>query len=159
MHRCLFLTTLLFALLSWLPAQEASAQLRGVRYCEVIAAYLVEGEIVADVWNSLSAGDPCLLAEWEALDPVAIQQDLGALVIALNGPRFWTLDFITSTSTQDGPIRQFGGISMRLAATVRPGGTLGLSPYTPNSVSRDTQFIFRKGQEVYELIAPTTPSM
>jgi len=134
------------------PSREASAQLRGVRYCEVIAAYLRDGALVADVWNSLPAGDPCLAEEWEALDAEAIRSELGAVAVVLNGPRFWVLDLILS-AIPPGELHAFGEVDMRLSATVTfPGG--GDEPYTEHSVTRDTQFLFRAGGEVYELVDP-----
>ncbi len=134
-------------------AQEPSAQLRGLRYCEVLGVYLRDGALEADVWNTTSALDDCPQDEWDALDPVAIAQDLGAIIALLNGPRFWLLDFAFSLNPL-GPVRTFGAINMRLSATVDipPGGTN--VPYSRRSVDRDTQFLFRSGQEVYELIDP-----
>ncbi len=134
-------------------ASDAHAQFRGVRYCEVLAVYQRGGVLEADVWNSLPAGDPCRPEEWDALDPVAIRQELGAVAVVLNGLRFWTLDFLASPMAP-GPLRTFGDIDMRLSATVVvPEGGVAM-PYTRNSVRRDTQFLFRAGQEVYELIDP-----
>ena len=132
-------------------AQEASAQLRGLRYCEVLAVHLRGGGLVADVWNS-TGFNLCPQAEWEALDPALIRQDLGALIVILNGPRFWMLDFIVATPSSQ--VMTFGTLSMRLGGTllVPPGGPP--SPYTGNSVNRDTQFIFFAGSEVYELVDP-----
>lgn len=140
-------------LLAVAVAGDARAQLRGLRYCEVLALHMRGGALEVDVWNSLAAGDPCLPAAWDALDPVAIQQELGAVAIVLNGLRFWVLDFITSANLP-GPLHTFGDIDMRLAATVSvPSGGIAM-PYSGNSVNRDTQFLFRAGQEVYELIDP-----
>lgn len=145
-----FVATLLLGLAA---ASDAAAQLRGVRYCEVIAVHQRDGVLEADVWNSLAAGDPCLPEEWSALDPVAIREDLGAFAVVLNGLRFWVLDFITS-AIAPGPLHTFGDIDMRLSATLEvPAGGVAM-PYSGNTVRRDTQFLFRAGQEVYELIDP-----
>jgi hypothetical protein len=132
-------------------AQEASAQLRGVRYCEVLGVYLRNGAFEADVWNT-TGFNLCPQAEWEALDPLAIRQQLGALLVGLNGPRFWMLDFIVATPS--GEVMTFGTLTMRLAATVGVSPSGPAMPYTGNSVDRDTEFIFFAGSEVYELVDP-----
>jgi len=144
----------ILAFLAIAAAGDAQAQLRGVRYCEVLAVHQRDGELVADVWASLTAGDPCLPEHWAALDPVAIQQDLGALAIVMNGLRFWTLDFIAGSALEPPQFHTFGDINMRLTATVEVPAGAATAPYTPNSVNRDTQFLFQAGQEVHELIDP-----
>ncbi len=60
--------------------------LRGVRYCEVLAV-TNEGSLRADVYGTQGLSD-CPLARWEALDPGTIQDELGAIAIVMNGPRF-----------------------------------------------------------------------
>ena len=135
-------------------APEASAQLRGIRYCEVLPVYFVGGALIADVWNTVGL-NLCPQADFEALDPAAIAQDLGAITAILNGPRHWTLDFIVGNGNPSNEVMTFGNLEMRLGATVEV--PLGGPPpaYSENSVNRDTQFFFFSGSEVYELIDPT----
>jgi hypothetical protein len=132
-------------------AQEASAQLRGIRYCEVLPVYSVGGALVADVWNT-TGFNLCPQADFDALDPVSIAQDLGALIAILNGPRYWVLDFIVGTPSNE--VMTFGNLTMRLAATLDVPAGGPAPPYTDNSVNRDTEFIFFAGSEVYELVDP-----
>ncbi len=147
------LPALLPALLMTSPAAEA--QLRGIRYCEVLAVYARDGALQADVWNSLSAGNLCPQEQWELLDADTIRGELGALNVGLNGPRHWILDFISGSEEQTtGELRDFGGIAMRLVATVDIASAGGTGAYTNNSVNRDTQFLFRDGREIYELTDP-----
>ena len=151
--RLALLPVLLPALLITSPAAEA--QLRGIRYCEVLAAYARDGALQADVWNSLSAGNLCPQEQWELLDADTIRGELGALNVGLNGPRYWLLDLVVgSAATTTGELRDFGGIGMRLVATVDIASAGGTGAYTNNSVNRDTQFLFRDGQEIYELTDP-----
>jgi hypothetical protein len=133
-------------------AQEASAQLRGIRYCEVLPVYLVDGALVAEVWNTTGL-NLCPQADFDALDPVAIAQDLGALTAILNGPRFWILDFVVATPSNE--LMMFGNLTMRLAATLDVPAGGPAPPYNENSVNRDTKFLFFAGSEVYELVDPT----
>lgn len=127
------------------------SSLRGVRYCEVIAV-ANNGAFRADVYGTQGLSD-CPLSQWEALDPDSIQEELGALAILMNGPRFWLIDRATAFS-EIGESRFFGQLEMRLLATVALSpGDLSESPYQERSVVRDTKFGFVAGSEVYELIA------
>jgi hypothetical protein len=134
-------------------AEQSSAQLRGLRYCEVLPIYIRAGAPVAEVWNT-TGFNLCPQAEWDALDPVAIAQDLGALTAILNGPRFWMLDFIVAANPSN-QVMTFGNLTMRLAATLDVPLAGPAPPYTGNSVNRETEFIFFAGSEVYELVDPT----
>jgi hypothetical protein len=126
--------------------------IRGVRYCEVIAV-TNEGGLHADVYGTQGLSD-CPLSQWEALDPDAIQEELNALQILMNGPRFWLIDSVT-TFSELGEIRFLGELQMRLLASVALSpGELNQGPYQERSVVRDTEFLFVAGSEVYELIAP-----
>jgi hypothetical protein len=129
-----------------------SLSIRGVRYCEVLAVKN-EGGLSADVYGTQGLSD-CPLSQWEALDPDAIQQELGALAIVMNGPRFWLIDTVTAFS-ELGEARFFGELEMRLIASVALSpGELSQDPYQERRVVRDTEFVFVAGSEVYELIAP-----
>ncbi|MBT8451340.1 MAG: hypothetical protein KJO40_05160 [Deltaproteobacteria bacterium] len=126
--------------------------LRGVRYCEIISV-TNDGGLSADVYGTQGLSE-CPAEQWEALDPEAIQEELGALAIVMNGPRYWLIDAVTSFS-EIGESRFFGELEMRLIASiVLSPGDLSQDPYTERSVVRDTEFVFDAGNEVYELIAP-----
>ncbi len=133
-------------------APEQATGLRGQRYCEVIAVQS-DGGLRADVYNTGSFGN-CPQDQWDALDPEAIQDDLGALFILMNGPRFWLIDSVTLFS-ETGERRFFGEIEMQLVASVEvPASGVSQEPYQERSVNRDTEFVFEAGSEVYELFAP-----
>ena len=126
--------------------------LRGVRYCEVLAV-TSEGGFRADVYGTQGLSE-CPASEWEALEPEAIREELNALQVVMNGPRFWLIDSVTSFS-EPGETRLFGGLQMRLIASVQLSPSdLNQSPYQERSVVRDTEFVFAAGNEIYELIAP-----
>jgi hypothetical protein len=132
------------------PSEPAS--LRGVRYCEVLAV-TNEGGLRADVYGTQGLSD-CPLSQWEALDPGAIQEELGAIAIVMNGPRFWLIDSVMLFS-ELGETRFFGELEMRLIASVQLSpGDLSQDPYQERSVVRDTEFVFVAEREVYELVAP-----
>lgn len=125
--------------------------LRGVRYCEVILARLGDGGITADVYNTLGLS-ACPQAAWDALDPVAIAADEGALRAVLNGPRYWLFDRFVSSELLDPTVRTFGCLPMRLAGRVMVSAPA--MPYQPIMVRRDTTFLFAAGSTVFELVDP-----
>lgn len=76
----------------------------------------------------------------------------------MNGIRFWVLDAIEAQLSPGLPvIENFGGITMRLAASVdlAPGPALNVAaPYEGNFVSRNTVWHYVAGRQVYELEKP-----
>lgn len=139
-----------------LPAPE-TGPLFNFRYCEVLLFYPGSIGLRADVYNSMPLST-CPQDQWNALDAEQIAGDYGALMAGLNGIRFWVLDLIESEITPGPPvIETFGGIPMRLAASVEvaPGAEIGeAAPYQINRVSRDTVFHYVAGRQVYELEDP-----
>ena len=133
-------------------AANELTSLRGVRYCEVLAV-VNDGGFRADVYGTQGLNE-CPPSQWEALDPEEIREDLDALSVLMNGLRFWLIDSVTSFS-EPGEIQFFGELEMRLLASVALStGDLTQGAYQERSVSRDTEFVFVAGSEVYELIAP-----
>lgn len=128
--------------------------LRGVRYCEVLLLTNDAGNFRADVWNTLGMND-CPQADWEALDAEAIGTERGALAAILNGPRYWTLDSITSDIRAGAAETTFGALGMFRAAVIDFGPDLpSQTPYTERSIVRETVFGFDADTEVYELVTP-----
>jgi hypothetical protein len=114
-----------------------------------------------DVYNSLGL-NLCPQEQWEMLDSEAIAQEYSARSAFLNGPRFWVLDSIVSStpSPAQAVSALFGDIEMRLvAALVAPVERLeesanGETNYRVAKVSRDTVFSFVAGRQLYELYEP-----
>ncbi len=137
---------------------SAPAPTRNVRYCEVVSTYRRGLTLRTEIWNTLGLND-CPAEEWEALDAAALQSELGAVNVRLNGPRYWVLDEITAVGglTAAGDETTFGTIGMRLRAVLetRIGGDLvGDHLYTPNTVQRDTRYVFYAGDYIYTLTDP-----
>jgi uncharacterized protein (DUF1330 family) len=138
-----------------LPAPETGF-LFNYRYCEVLLALPIPDSLRADVYNSIPLSD-CPQETWDALDADQIAMDYGADTASLNGIRYWVLDLIESNVPLGPPvIENFGGIPMRLAASVEVGEVIDgeASPYVANRVSRDTVFHYVAGRQVYELEDP-----
>ena len=134
-------------------AHPDMAHLRGVRYCEVLVLHHGDEGFSADVWNTMGMSD-CPPEEWTKLDAKQIAKDRGAVAAVLNGPRFWTLDSITTDLRKGAEETSFGSIGMFKAATLDLGDDPSATPYTERKVARDTVFGFDAGSEVYELVAP-----
>jgi hypothetical protein len=137
------------------PATERLvSDMRGVRYGEVIAAFLRDAGFEAEVYGTQMLND-CPQAQWDALDPASIAAELGALAVKLNGPRYWMIDGIGQKVAVMEPIlRDFGGITMRRIASINLGDTPSVSPYSEVHVNRGAVFFFDAGSPVYELVDP-----
>jgi hypothetical protein len=127
--------------------------LRGVRYCEVLLARVVDARLNADVWNTYGLND-CPQEEWASLDAAAIKAEHAVLAAILNGPRYFLMDAIEKMPSE----RQettFGALAMLLVATVDIGPIPpNLGPYIDRHVARSAAFEFSEGAEVYELVDP-----
>lgn len=140
-----------------LPAPQ-SGPLFNFRYCEVLLFDSGGGaDLRADVYNSMPLSD-CPQNLWDALDAEQIASDFSARSATLNGIRFWVLDAIEVQLPPGLPvIENFGGITMRLAASVdlAPGSALNAAAtYEGNFVSRNTVWHYVAGRQVYELENP-----
>lgn len=133
---------------------DAAVSIRGARYCEVLPVFVESDQVEVQVWGTQGLSD-CPAEAWTALDASAIQQELGALMVVMNGPRHWVLDDVVAFALPTAEHRRFGDLELRLLATLHfPVSQLGNAPYTPRTVARDTEFTFFAGSEVYELVGP-----
>jgi len=127
---------------------------RGVRYGEVIAAFERDGRFEAEVFGTQFLND-CPQDLWDGLDATAIAEEMGALMVKLNGPRYWVLDGMgVKVNAREPVLREFNGLLMRRLAVIDLGDHPGTSPYTDNHVDRGAVFFFDAGKSVYELVNP-----
>ena len=125
---------------------------RGTRYGEVLAAYLSDEGIQAHVYGTQMIND-CPQELWDKLDAEAIKDELDAVLVKLNGPRYWVLDGLGSKAQPIEPVvRDFGGIMMRRIAVVNLGADPTQTPYSDRHVDRRAVFFFDAGKRVYELV-------
>jgi len=130
------------------------SDMRGVRYGEVLAVYLREGGLEAEVFGTQMLND-CPQALWETLDAAAIAEEMGAVAVKLNGPRYWMLDGLgQKVAVVDPVLRDFNGLTMRRIATVDLGGDPSTRPYVERYVNRGAVFFFDAGAPVHELVNP-----
>ena len=136
------------------PEVDAAVSIRGARYCEVLPVFIQGDQVEVQVWGTQGLSD-CPEPAWTALDPAAIQQQLGAFRVVMNGPRRWVLDSVVAFALPSAERRMFGALEMRLLATLQfPIDQLNMAAYLPRTVARDTAFTFFAGSEIYELVAP-----
>ena len=135
------------------PARLIS-EMRGVRYGEVLAVYAVESGFQAEVYGTQMLND-CPQELWETLDATAIAEELGAVVVKLNGPRHWMLDGLGQKVAVVEPVfHDFNGLTMRRIATVDLGDHPATQPYVERHVNRGAVFFFDAGSPVHELVNP-----
>ena len=128
--------------------------MRGIRYGEVLAMYLRDTGLEAEVYGTQMLND-CPQELWETLDADAIAKDMGAVFVKLNGPRYWLLDGLGSKVAVVDPVyKDFNGIQMRRIATIPIGADFAAGPYTVRNVNRGAVFFFDAGKTVYELVDP-----
>ena len=134
--------------------QKLIGDMRGVRYGEVLAVYLRENGLEAEVFGTQLIND-CPQELWETLDAPTIAAEMEAIMVKLNGPRYWTLDgFGTKLQPMEPIMRDFNGIMMRRIAVVELGPEPKLGPYNEMKVNRQAIFFFDAGQTVHELVNP-----
>ena len=134
--------------------QRLIDHLRGVRYGEVLAMFLRDTGLEAEVYGTQMLND-CPQELWETLDADEIAKDMGAVFAKLNGPRYWVLDGLGSKVAVIEPVfKDFNGIQMRRIATIPIGADFAAGPYTIRNVNRGAVFFFDAGKTVYELVDP-----
>jgi len=134
--------------------QRLIDHMRGVRYGEVLAVFLRDTGLEAEVYGTQMLND-CPQDLWETLNADAITKDMGAVFTKLNGPRYWQLDGLGSKVAVVDPVfRNFNGIQMRRIATIPMGADFAAGPYVMRNVNRGAVFFFDAGKTVYELVDP-----
>ena len=134
--------------------QRLIDHMRGVRYGEVLAMFLRDTGLEAEVYGTQMLND-CPQELWETLNADEIAKDMGAVFAKLNGPRYWLLDGLGSKVAVVDPVfKDFNGIQMRRIATIPIGADFAAGPYTVRNVNRGAVFFFDAGKTVYELVDP-----
>lgn len=134
--------------------QRLIDHMRGVRYGEVLAVFLRDTGLEAEVYGTQMLND-CPQELWETLNAEEIAKDLGAVFIKLNGPRYWVLDGLGSKVAVVDPVfKDFNGIKMRRIATIPLGADFAAGAYVVRNVNRGAVFFWDAGKTVYELVDP-----
>jgi hypothetical protein len=127
------------------------ADMRDLRYCEVLLVSLSDSQPIASVYNTYPLNE-CPEGKWAELDPKALATQFGATVAMLNGPRHWMINSVEKIGTASNEKADFGGIEMYKQATVPIGSLVDQArSYSPYSVSRSAIFTYYAGTEIFEL--------
>jgi hypothetical protein len=130
------------------------SDMRGVRYGEVLAVFSRDDGFEAEVYGTQMLND-CPQELWETLDAATIAEEMGAVMVKLNGPRYWMLDGLgTKVAVVEPVLRDFNGLTMRRIATVALGDAPASVPYVERHVNRGAVFFFDAGRPVHELVDP-----
>lgn len=138
--------------------QKSVSNLSNQRYCEVLVGKRSWLNLEVKVFNTQGL-NLCPEIQWKTLTKESIEKTFDASFVLLNGPRYWTMDEIQAAGDTVNNIKEsFGGIEMNLRATVQVSlftQLMGSKQYSPNEVTRTTNFIYRAGSAVYELTSPS----
>ncbi len=132
--------------------------LRGKQYFEIFTAYRIFNKFKIGVYNNINRL-PIPIAESDTFDPEALKKEIGAKAIMFNGPRFWVLDSIRGY--YKGEPMTFYGYVFDLVATFENKISEAKVQakerklYTEHTVGRFTDFLFKKGEKIYELVSDT----
>ena len=134
--------------------QRLIDNMRGVRYGEVLAMFLRDTGLEAEVYGTQMLND-CPQEQWQTLDADAIAKEMGAVFAKLNGPRHWLLDGLgTKVAVIEPVFRDFNGITMRRIAVVNLGADYAPGSYVERKINRGAVFFWDAGKKVYELVNP-----
>jgi hypothetical protein len=128
---------------------------RNARYCEIIPVVRDGLHLVATVYNTLGHND-CPAKIWEAITEDAMKQRFGALMVLMNGPRYFIMDEITASgASASGKNIDINGMELTERASI----DLGLfdllhRPYRETTIDRDTVYRFKAGSPVFLLEGP-----
>ncbi|MEM8892215.1 MAG: haloalkane dehalogenase, partial [Bacteroidota bacterium] len=131
------------------------ADMRNFRYGEVIPTFDCGGDLITEVYVTMSFND-CPEDQWYMLNADDLESQLGAVNINLNGPRHWLVNQSEQNSNSGGGVNQkistFGSLQMQLRAQI--SGVIDDNPYGENPVERFTTYTFQAGNEIYKLVNP-----
>jgi hypothetical protein len=127
--------------------------LHDARYCEVLELKGFPPDAQVVVWNTVGLNE-CPAEQWTALDAGALAAEHGDTIVLLNGPRYFLMDSVTATPSASQ--QTFGGLAMRLVATIaiHSAADLAQTPYAERTIDRDNKWRWKKGRRVFELLAP-----
>ena len=128
-------------------------KVRNERYCEILLANGSRSQVTIEVYNTSGLND-CPENQWQAFKPNAVAKEFHARKAIMNGPGYFMMDTISERGS--GQVQSFAGLQMRKVATfqMKPTGRKPSPPYTEQAIDRDTDYLFDKGEPVYELVAP-----
>lgn len=129
---------------------------RSKPYYEIFTAYRIFNKFKIGVYNNIKRL-PIPVSESDKFEPETLKKELGAAMVMFNGPRFWVLDSIRGYYT--GEPMKFYGYEFDLVATIENKisdlkvQAKERKPYVEQTIGRYTDFIFNKGEKIFELVS------
>ena len=137
--------------------EKSVSNLRNQRYCEVLVGKRDWLKLEVKVFNTQGL-NLCPEAQWKDLTKESVIKNFDASFVLLNGPRYWIMDEIQAAGNTVNDIKaSFGGIEMNLRATIQLSlmkQFIGSKHFTPNEITRTTNFVYKSGNTIYELTSP-----
>ena len=137
--------------------EKSVSNLRDHRYCEILYGKRHWLNLEVKVFNTQGL-NLCPEDQWKTITKEEIAKKYDASFVDLNGPRYWTMDEVQAGGATVNNVKEsFGGIEMNLRATVDIGllkQILGSKQFSPNQINRTTNFIYKAGSPIYELVSP-----
>jgi hypothetical protein len=128
---------------------------RNARYCEIIPVVREGLHLKATVYNTLGHND-CPAKIWDGITDGAMKERFGALMVLMNGPRYFIMDEISASgASASGKTIEIDGMELTERASI----DLGLfdllhRPYRETTIDRDTVYRFKAGKPVFLLEGP-----
>jgi rhodanese-related sulfurtransferase len=126
---------------------------RGTSFCGVAAFIGTPPKATAHIYTSSSCQN-CTAEDAKKIDPVKLASEIGVTQCGVNIGRFWMMDELSFGA---GESVNFQGVRMVWVGSMNPDEVhayFGGKPYTPVSIARDTEWIFKAGKPVYLLRTP-----
>jgi hypothetical protein len=137
--------------------EKSISNLRNQRYCEVLYGKRDFLKLEVKVFNTQGL-NLCPEDQWKTITKESVEKAYDASFVVLNGPRYWMMDEIQAAGdTVNLTKESFGGMEMHLRATVKLNllkQLMGSKQFSPNEISRTTNFVYKAGTPIYELTSP-----
>lgn len=147
--KCLSVTLFCFPIILLASPKQ---DMRGARHCEIIIS---KSKLNFSVYSTVGLND-CPENKWHDISVARVKRETGALFVHLNGPRYWLVDGYEPSQSHSEQ-RQFGGVLMHETGVLHLSLLdliKGAAPYREHKVDRQTTWIYKGGQPIYELIDP-----
>ena len=126
---------------------------RGIVWCEIIPLIGTPPSITAHIYNSTGV-DNCTEERTAHFDAARLAADLKVPKVVLNPGRHWTFDKVTCFTA--GETVELQGMRVTWVATMTSEAIASQMgpPYTPGRITRDTEWLYRKGKPAWLLRTP-----
>lgn len=143
----------LLGLISQTAFATHTENIRQKRYCEIVVS---DRLLSLSVYTTFGLND-CPEAAWKKISEKEVKKDTSALFVRLNGPRYWVIDGFDFNPIMKPEKITIGGLEMRKAGILhlKIWDVLhGDKTYREHHVKRQTTWIYKAGNPVYELVGP-----